>query len=177
GASDITVAGSLRNLPATGSFQFYDTDLGDNFLRLADVSVNGGSFSFVAPGDSFFTLTALTPPDVTPPSVSLTAPGDRSLAAGTVTASAVASDNVGVAVAADASANVGVAGVQFLLDDVPLGPEDTAAPFTVSWDTTTAVHGSHVLKARARDAAGNTATSAAVTVTVSNQAPTGLVAA
>src|SRR5438552_3097473 len=80
-------------------------------------------------------------------------------------------------VSANASDNVGVAGVQFLLDGVALGAEDTAAPYSISWDTSTATNGSHALTARARDAAGNQTTSAAVTVTVSNTAPTGLVAA
>jgi hypothetical protein len=73
-----------------------------------------------------------------------------------------------ITVSADASDNVGVAGVQFLLDGAPLGAEDTAAPYSVIWDTTTATNGSHALTARARDAAGNTATPSPVTVTVSN---------
>ena len=38
----------------------------------------------------------------------------------------------------------------------------------MSWNTTTATNGSHTLTALARDAAGNTTTSAGVTVTVSN---------
>ena len=31
--------------------------------------------------------------------------------------------------------NVGVVGVQFLLDGVNLGAEDVAAPYSVSWNT------------------------------------------
>src|SRR5205814_1680242 len=42
------------------------------------------------------------------------------------------------------------------------------APYSVSWNTTTASNGSHTLTAVARDAAGNRTTSAAVTVTVFN---------
>ena len=75
-------------------------------------------------------------------------------------------------VTANASDNVGVAGVQFRLDGATLGAELTAAPYTLSWDTTTATNGSHTLTAVARDAAANTATSAAVTVTVNNQTVT-----
>src|SRR5204862_484119 len=71
-------------------------------------------------------------------------------------------------VTASASDNVGGAGVQILLDRSALGAEDTTAPYAVAWDTTTTSDGSHALTARARDAAGNTTTSAAVTVTVSN---------
>src|SRR5204862_3204695 len=61
--------------------------------------------------------------DVAAPSVSITAPASGA----TVSAS--------VSVTADASDNVGVAGVQFLLDGNALGAEDTAAPYSVSWAT------------------------------------------
>ena len=79
----------------------------------------------------------------------------------------VASGTVGVA--ATASDDVGVVGVQFLLDGNLLGTEDTTSPYSVSWDTTSATNGPHTLTARARDAAGNMATSTSVTVNVSNQ--------
>lgn len=95
--------------------------------------------------------------DTTPPTVSLTAPTSGSTVSGSsVTVSATASDNVGVS------------GVQFLLDGANLGTEDTTSPYSVIWNTTTATNGSHTLTARARDAAGNQTTSSAITVTVSN---------
>jgi len=97
--------------------------------------------------------------DKTPPTVTITSPTNGSLVSGTIS------------VSADASDNVGVAGVQFKLDGAPLGAEDTSAPYSVPWDTTTATNGSHTLTAVARDAAGNTATSAPVAVTVANLAP------
>src|SRR5207247_562908 len=78
-----------------------------------------------------------------------------------------------ITVTASASDNVGVAGVQFMLDGANLGAEDTGAPYSVSWDTTTTGNGSHTLTAIARDAAGNRTTSTAVTVTVSNGTTTG----
>ena len=71
-------------------------------------------------------------------------------------------------IAATASDNVGVAGVQFLLDNNPLGAEDTTSPYSISWNTTTAANGTHTLVARARDVNGNTALSAPVTVSVAN---------
>jgi hypothetical protein len=74
-------------------------------------------------------------------------------------------------VTADASDNVGVAGVQFKLDGANLGAEDTTAPYSIPWDTTTASNGSHTLTAVARDTSGNQATSDPVTVTVSNPPP------
>src|SRR5262249_54462381 len=88
GGSNITVAGSLSNLPSVTSFEFYKTDAGSQFLRLADVSVSNGSFTFVAPSNGYFTLTALALPDTTPPSVSVTGPVDGSVVSGTATVSA-----------------------------------------------------------------------------------------
>jgi hypothetical protein len=95
--------------------------------------------------------------DTTPPSVSMTAPANGATVVGSVTVSANATDAVGVA------------GVRFRLDGNDLGSEDTAAPYSIAWNTTGVANGSHVLTAVARDAAGNSATAAAVTVTVNNQ--------
>ncbi len=92
----------------------------------------------------------------TPPTVAITAPTGGATVVGTVTVSASASDNVGVV------------GVQFKLDGANLGAQMTKAPYAVSWNTTTAGNGTHTLTAVARDAAGNTATSAPVSVNVSN---------
>jgi fibronectin type 3 domain-containing protein len=94
--------------------------------------------------------------DTIPPTVSMTAPLAGSTVSGSVTVSANASDNVGVV------------GVQFLLNGNPLGSEVTAAPYSISWDTTTVVNGSYALSAVARDAAGNQATSSTESVAVSN---------
>ena len=99
--------------------------------------------------------------DATPPTVAMTAPSGGATVSGTA-----------VVVSATASDNVGVAGVQFKVDGADLGAEDTTSPYSVAWDTTTATAGTHTLTAVARDAAGNTTTSAAVSVTVSNPLPT-----
>ncbi len=93
--------------------------------------------------------------DNTVPTVTITSP-----AAGNVTGT--------INITANASDNTGVAGVQFLLDGINLGAEDIVAPYSISWNTTTATGGTHILTAIAGDAAGNTATSAAVNVTVSS---------
>src|SRR3989475_103200 len=97
--------------------------------------------------------------DTTPPTVSITSPASGTIVAGTISVMASASDNVGVA------------GVQFLLDGLNTGAEVTAAPYSVSWDTTTASNGPHALTAVAHDAAGNRTTSAPVSVTVVNASP------
>src|SRR5205823_6547035 len=97
--------------------------------------------------------------DTTPPTVSLTAPAANATVSATITVSANASDNVGVA------------GVQFQLDGANLGAEDTASPYSISWNTTTASNASHTLTAIARDAAGKRTTYSAETVTVSTYTP------
>ena len=102
----------------------------------------------------------LPPPDTTAPSVSITAPANGATVSGS-----------SVTVSANASDNVGVAGVQFKLDGVNLGTEDLLLPYSVSWNTTVASNGSHQLIAVARDAAGNSANSGTVTVTVNNIVP------
>jgi uncharacterized membrane protein len=62
-----------------------------------------------------------------------------------------------------AAASASIVAVQFQVDGVNAGPEDTSAPFSVS---VTAADGSHTLRAIGRDASANTVTSASVTVTV-----------
>jgi hypothetical protein len=100
-----------------------------------------------------------TTPDGTAPSVSVTAPAAGATVSGTISVTAGATDNVGVA------------GVQFKLNGANLGTEDAAAPYSISWNTTGVPDGSHTLTAVARDAAGNVKTATAVTVNVSNAAP------
>ncbi len=94
----------------------------------------------------------------------MTAPAPNATVSGSVTVSATASDNVGVV------------GVQFLLGGVPLGAEDTVAPYSITWNSTSVANGGpYQLSARARDAANST-TATAVSVTVNNT-NLGLVAA
>ena len=138
-----------RNVTATGSYNATATRNGSAWvMQLVAFRADNGTG------------------DATAPTVSVTAPAAGATVSATTTVTASAADNVGVA------------GVQFLLDGANLGAEDTTAPYSVPWDTTGATNGSHSLTARARDAAGNSATSAAVTVTVANGTggPSGLAA-
>ena len=95
-------------------------------------------------------------PDATAPTVAINSPAAGSTLSATVTVTASASDNVAVS------------GVQFMLDDLPLGAEDTSSPYAISWNTATASNAAHRVSARARDAAGNIGVAADVAVTVSN---------
>jgi Bacterial Ig domain/Abnormal spindle-like microcephaly-assoc'd, ASPM-SPD-2-Hydin/Bacterial Ig-like domain (group 2) len=125
-----------------------------------------GSVSIISDGSgspSNLTLsgTGVSSGPSTPPTVSITAPVSGSTVSGTIT------------VTANASSNVGVAGVQFKVDSNNIGAEDTAGPYNALLNTTGLANGSHTLTAVARDTAGNTATSSAVTITVSNSASSG----
>ena len=128
-----------------------------------------GAYNATAPlsGSAFWVMQVATfraagapSGDVTPPTAAITAPPAGTVS-GTVTLSANASDNVGVA------------GVQFLVDNNPVAAEDITSPYGVSWNTATVANGTHILTALARDAAGNTATSAPVTLNVANAATPG----
>lgn len=99
-----------------------------------------------------------TPPaDTTAPTVAFSAPAAGAQVSGTVNGSACQ---------ATATDDTAVSSVAFSVDGQALNT-DAAAPYGCAWDTTTVADGSHVLKAVARDAAGNTST-ATVTVTVAN---------
>jgi hypothetical protein len=95
--------------------------------------------------------------DCTAPNVSMTAPSNGATISGSsVTLSATCTDNVACL------------GVQFKRDGVNIGTEDSSAPYSVTWDSTTVSNGSHTVTAVARDAAGNRTTSSGVVVSVVN---------
>ena len=56
------------------------------------------------------------------------------------------------------------------MDGADVGAPDTASPYSIAWDTHAATNGAHTITVVARDAAGNTTTSASRSVTVSNLA-------
>jgi chitodextrinase len=103
------------------------------------------------------TVSATTLADTTAPTVSLSAPSSGATVSG-----------ISVTIRASASDNVAVAGVQFAVDGVSVGAEDTISPYSISWNSTTVANGSHAITAIARDASGNTRTSSARSVTVRN---------
>ena len=106
-----------------------------------------------------YTATYIATTDTTAPTVAMTAPAEGASVAGSITVSANATDNVG---------GTGLAAVQFLLDGANLGAEDTTAPYSITWNSFGTTNGPHTLSARARDVAGNSATSTVVNVTVAN---------
>ncbi len=94
--------------------------------------------------------------DIAPPVVSISSPTNGTTVSNIINITASASDNVGVA------------SVAINVDGSQVGSTLTASPYSVSWNTSLVANGSHTITAVAKDAAGNTASSSAVTVTVSN---------
>jgi hypothetical protein len=92
--------------------------------------------------------------DTTAPSVAIASPTGGTVS-GLVSVSVTASDNVGVA-----RVDLRVNGSVVL--------SDTVSPYQFAWDSTTVPNGTVTLTAVAYDAAGNAATSAPVSVNVSN---------
>lgn len=112
---------------------------------------NGGASTSSAPRS----VTVVVPgADGTPPSVQLTSPVDGTTGlSGALNFTATASDNVGVV------------GVTFQVDGVTLS-EDLSAPYQAALPATSAyASGVHVVRARARDAAGNVSSWSAARVT------------
>ena len=101
---------------------------------------------------------ASPPADTTPPTVSVTAPVASQTVSGNITLTANASDNQGVG------------RVEFFVDNQMVG-QDSSTPYATSWNTSSVANGAHSITAKAYDIDNNFATSTAVNVTVSNQAP------
>lgn len=98
-------------------------------------------------------------PDTQAPTVNITTPSSGATVTGPITVSVSATDNVGISK------------VELYLDGA-FYATDTTSPYDFYWDTATVVNGSHILSAKAYDAANNVGISSAITVTVNNASPT-----
>ncbi len=161
-AATIRVTGTVTDPTATVEVNGIPAavDGAGNFT--ASLALSDGSHTITAVARNRANVVASSPSiqvivDSQNPGVAITTPVAGVTVAGTILVVATASD-----------VGSGVAGIQVLLDGTPLGPEDTTAPYQITWNTTASVNGQHRLSARARDAAGNTASSPEVAVTVNN---------
>jgi hypothetical protein len=101
--------------------------------------------------------------DAAPPTVSVTAPANgASITQGTkVTVTATATDP-----GTGSGAPSGIASVTFYLDGTKALGTVTSSPYSLTWNTNGVKKGTHTITAVATDAAGNSTTSVAVTVTI-----------
>jgi hypothetical protein len=155
---------NMAQLAAPAVTRCFDPSLGTYVTIAGSPFPNTGVRNFTPPGmngdgDGGWVLVLETqPPETVPPTVVITSPDDGSFVAGTVLVTATATDNVGVV------------GVQFRVDTTNLGGEDQVPPYEASWNTLTVANGTHVVRAIARDLAGNRGADS-VTVTVNNFIP------
>jgi peptidoglycan/xylan/chitin deacetylase (PgdA/CDA1 family) len=119
-------------------------------------------FSVDKAGNTEAVKTQVIQIDGAPPTVSITVPANgSSIRQGSnVTITATATD-----VGTGTGAPSGIAKVEFFLDGKSLG-SDPSAPYQNNWNTNKVAKGQHTLTAVATDVAGNTTTSAPITITI-----------
>jgi len=156
GSADFDLYGRLGAEPTTSSYNwrgytsggedvsFDNPGAGTWYIMVRSYS-GSGSYSLTV------TLTYATA-DTVAPTVSIASPNNGATVSGSVTVSVSASDNVGV---------VGRA----------ISIDGGSYTTSLTWDTTAATDGSHTIRARAWDAAGNYGYSTTITVTVDNYVP------
>src|SRR5580700_6029343 len=113
-------------------------------------------FTFTISGCAGITASKSTRPVGGALTVSITSPASGATVSGTTTATATATDPVGIT------------SVQFQVDGTSLGASLTAAPYSLSLDTRALSNGKHNLTAIAVDNSGNKATSTVVSILISN---------
>ncbi|MES2606339.1 MAG: Ig-like domain-containing protein, partial [Pseudomonadota bacterium] len=166
GSDSRTLQGGAQIILSTGentsgTFRSTITDSTDAIVvelstgHMASSNLQGGDIAIRTYPSASCTVTGA---DNTAPSASMTSPATIGEVSGVLTMSASASDN-----------SSGVAGVQFLVNGLPFGPEDTTAPYELTnLNTLTAANGTYILQAKVRDNAGNTARSRIVPVLLKN---------
>ena len=147
----------FMDMTLDGNYQLTNVPLGTHTLLGMLARAN---HSDIAGSESSVSFTNIDTADNIPPTVTMTSPSDGATVSGIITLSA------------DASDNVGVAGVQFRVDSLNVGAEDTSASYSIQFDTIIVSNGSHAVTAVARDAAGNQAVSTPVVINVSNNPST-----
>lgn len=157
---EVYIDGALKSTLTTSPYSYSWNTSG---VSLGSHTIQAKAYdSFNNVGTS--TTTSVTLADQTAPTTSITAPSGGSTVHGTVTVNANAADNTG---------GTGISKVELYVDGA-LNATDTATPYSFSWNSTTATNAAHSLTVKAYDGASpaNVATSAAVSVTVDNSAPT-----
>jgi chitodextrinase len=138
-----------------GSYQIYAKiyDNAGNLVTTSNVTVTVNNV-------------VVPPPDTIVPVVSMTSPAQGATVSGSA-----------VALVSTATDNVGVTKVEFYRGTTLITTDTTGSgtgnsTFDVAWDTTSLASGTYSITAKAYDAAGNSATSGAISVVVNNAPPT-----
>jgi subtilisin family serine protease len=139
--------------------------LATEMLEASAIDVNGDGYDNAygygrvdAEGAVWLAVSYLPPPDTTPPSVALLSPATGATVHGTVVVDAAADDDRGVV-----KVDLHVDGALFA--------SDATSPYSFALDTSGLSNGAHTLMAVASDAAGNSAKTSLLSVTVHNVPP------
>ena len=132
------------------NFSLNTTTLSNGTHSLTTVASNAGGHTFTSAPVSITIKNAVT----TPPTVSISSPASGATVSGTINVSTNVSGNT--------------TSVQFNVDGNNSGAAVTGAPFSLSLNTATLSNAGHSLTAVASNAGGQTATSAAVSISVNN---------
>jgi hypothetical protein len=96
------------------------------------------------------------PGDVTSPEITITSHTQNQTVSGTITITAVATDNIAIDY------------VQFYVNDSPVGSPDTTSPYQYVWDTTSVANGNNLIRAATYDTSANSAVTDYMTLNVNN---------
>lgn len=154
----------MSKLGAAATTRWFDPSNASYVTVPGSPLANTGTRDFTPPGNNsdgdggWVLVFETTPVETQPPNVTMTSPAPYAIVSNTVQVSATATDNVGVV------------GVQFKVDAANLGSEVQSPPYTISWNSHGVSNGQHVVKAIARDLAGNHSVDSVI-VTVNNVVP------
>jgi hypothetical protein len=137
---DNVLVGTSTTAPYTANWDASTATAGSHTVQARAIDAAGNVADSTA---ASVTVNVAAPADTTPPAVTLTAPTNGSTVSGLVPLAATASDS-----------GSGIARVEFRVDNVLVGTSSTA-PYTATWDASSATVGSHVVDVRAYDGAGN----------------------
>jgi Bacterial Ig domain/Lysyl oxidase len=148
---------SIDTLP-DGTYWLRAIDDPNNFLFESDKTNNETDVEITITGTTLKVLQTVIPVINNPPTITLASPLNGATISRTVQLTA---------------STATTSGVQYLIDGQSFGSIATAAPYSVSWDTTTVPDGTHWLAAQTTDSTGVIGTSLVAIVTVNNAANIG----
>ena len=169
GTAITLTASATDNDDRVALVEFFDgtTKLGEDATspyNFAWTPTTTGAHSLTARATDNFGLAATSAAVV----VTVSAPGGSDTQAPVATVTAPAAFATGLAgtltLSATATDNIGVTGLEIQLDGAQIGATGTSGSHSVTVDSTAYTSGQHVVRARARDAAGNLSAWASATV-------------
>jgi hypothetical protein len=168
GSGEVVITASAQDSHGVEKVEFYGDDvlIGTNSASPYNVSWTPSAGTHIVhaiaydiAGNSSTSADVSFIIDVTPPTVTITQPTNGSSVSGAVQ------------VVANAADNTQVASVSFYRDTATVLGTSATLPYSISWDSSIVVPGSHSIYAIATDVAGNTRTSPTIMVNVKDALP------